>query len=242
MNLNRAAIRPLQTGRSPGPPGPSYALELIPATGQSPAIRTIPRVSMLESSGPNIGDLPNPLHRLFGYAGRCRNREAVDRRHLQAGDLPGLRLLHPARDLRPGHLRVRESLRCSHRRLLTVHQVPPGRPRVARRSRAPTTSSATRSSSSAGTTSTGPCTPTTISGSAASPTFGRNGADLIEVSSPPVGWAHGDLLGEPATFRRPRDHHAPVLTPPTTNGSLKPIAGPSYTYTGQTKIVLSGTT
>ncbi len=34
---------------------------------------------------------------------------------------------------------------------------------------------------------------------------------------------------------------APVLTPPATNGKLKTIAGPSYTYTGQTTIELSGT-
>jgi hypothetical protein len=35
--------------------------------------------------------------------------------------------------------------------------------------------------------------------------------------------------------------NAPVLTPPPTNGELRTFAGPAYTYTGQTRITLSGT-
>jgi hypothetical protein len=73
-----------------------------------------------------------------------------------------------------------------------------------------------------------------------SPTFGRNGADVTEVSAPPVGWASGDNCSANPTFTAPLVTRAPVLTPPATNTSLKAIAGPSYTFTGQTKIVLSG--
>jgi Tfp pilus assembly protein PilX len=73
-----------------------------------------------------------------------------------------------------------------------------------------------------------------------SPTFGRNGADVTEVSAPPVGWDNGDNCTASPTFKAPLVTRAPVLTPPATNGSLKAIAGPSYTYTGQTHITLSG--
>ncbi len=73
-----------------------------------------------------------------------------------------------------------------------------------------------------------------------SPTFGRNGADITEVSAPPVGWAHGTNCSATPVFRGPLATRAPVLTPPSTNSSLKAIAGPSNTYTGQTHITLSG--
>jgi Tfp pilus assembly protein PilX len=72
------------------------------------------------------------------------------------------------------------------------------------------------------------------------PTFGRNAADAIEVSAPPVGWARGNNCTGTPTFRGFFATGAPVLTPPATNTSLKAIAGPANTYTGQTKIVLSG--
>jgi hypothetical protein len=73
-----------------------------------------------------------------------------------------------------------------------------------------------------------------------SPTFGRNGADVTEVSAPPVGWANGNNCSASPIFRGPLATRAPVLTPPSTNTSLKAIAGPANTFTGQTKIVLSG--
>jgi hypothetical protein len=75
-----------------------------------------------------------------------------------------------------------------------------------------------------------------------SPTFGRNGADVTEVSAPPVGWASGNNCSGSPVFKGPLATRAPVLTPPATNTSLKAIAGPANTFTGQTKIVLNGNT
>ena len=83
--------------------------------------------------------------------------------------------------------------------------------------------------------------------SGASPQFGRNASDVIEVSS----WAPGHYRPSasndgcattggstpgPGTFKT----DAPVLTPPPTNKTLENVAGSTYTYTGQTRIVLSG--
>jgi hypothetical protein len=72
------------------------------------------------------------------------------------------------------------------------------------------------------------------------PSFGRNASDVTEVSAPPRGWVSGCGSGDNPNFNGPFATNAPVLTPPATNGSLRTIAGPNYTYTGQTKFVLSG--
>ena len=73
------------------------------------------------------------------------------------------------------------------------------------------------------------------------PVFGRTTADSIEVSSPPTGWTgHCGGTNQP-NFQGTFVTNAPVLTPPPTNAALQTIAGASNTYTGQTTIVLSGT-
>ncbi len=77
------------------------------------------------------------------------------------------------------------------------------------------------------------------------PEFGRTAADVIEVGAPPQGWMSGGCSspsGASPNFVGPLVTTAPVLKPPTTNGKLKTIAGPSYTYSCQTKIELNGTT
>jgi hypothetical protein len=75
------------------------------------------------------------------------------------------------------------------------------------------------------------------------PTFGRNTTDITEVSASTPGWSKstssGCSSGNP-TFKGPFLTNAPVLTPPPTNYSLASIAGPNYTYTGQTQITLTG--
>ncbi len=72
------------------------------------------------------------------------------------------------------------------------------------------------------------------------PTFGRTAADVIEVSAPPVGWT-GECGGtNQPNFVGPFVTTAPVLTPPPTNGKLKTIAGATYTRNCLTNITLSG--
>ncbi|MCB0874889.1 MAG: hypothetical protein KDB46_01720 [Solirubrobacterales bacterium] len=74
-----------------------------------------------------------------------------------------------------------------------------------------------------------------------SPTFGRGPSDLIEVSSPPTGYRGSGGCGSTnPNFRGTYLTNAPVLTPPSTNDSLKTVDGAAV-YTGQTRIALSGT-
>jgi type II secretory pathway pseudopilin PulG len=77
------------------------------------------------------------------------------------------------------------------------------------------------------------------------PEFGRSPADVIEVGAPEPGWTPGGCSspsGAAPTFTGPLVTTAPVLKPPTTNGKLEKIAGPTYTYSCQTKINLEGST
>ncbi len=72
------------------------------------------------------------------------------------------------------------------------------------------------------------------------PVFGRTSADSIEVSAPPTGWTgHCGGTNQP-NFQGTFVTNAPVLTPPPTNASLQTIAGTGNVYTGQTEIVISG--
>ncbi len=137
----------------PGNTGASYALELIPATGKSVCSTSDPVGSMIEqSSGVSNGTF---RIRSTGYSGE---HQAEHRRLLQARQLPRLRLLHAVRDIGPSHLR--QLLERSRRR---THSASGSTATGAVTARFP----ARRSFSSAVSRSTGRCTPTTSSTSAA---------------------------------------------------------------------------
>jgi Tfp pilus assembly protein PilX len=81
------------------------------------------------------------------------------------------------------------------------------------------------------------------------PVFGRTTTDSIEVSSPPQGWystgsvpnSGSNCTGSPS-FLGTFFTNAPVLTPPPTNVQLATLAqNDGYKYFGQTNITLSGT-
>ena len=76
------------------------------------------------------------------------------------------------------------------------------------------------------------------------PKFGRGPTDTIEVSAKDPGWFDGKCEGfgtAKPEFVGPLKTTADTLEPPPTNGQLKTIAGPSYTFTCASSIVLSGT-
>lgn len=78
-----------------------------------------------------------------------------------------------------------------------------------------------------------------------SPTFGRTSLDVVEVSAVQSGslkgWYSGSGCTGNPTFKGTYVTGAPVLVPPATNSELKNITEPSFRYTGQVQICLSGT-
>ncbi|MEA2449341.1 MAG: hypothetical protein QOG63_1273 [Thermoleophilaceae bacterium] len=74
-----------------------------------------------------------------------------------------------------------------------------------------------------------------------SPTFGRNSSDLIEESDP-AGFAGGCGTTPTPNFLGTYSKGTPTLQMPTTNASLKDVALPAYKFSGQTRIILGGST
>lgn len=80
------------------------------------------------------------------------------------------------------------------------------------------------------------------------PTLGRGSADPIEVSGPPKGWfstkdiphSGSSCTGSEQNFKGTFTANSPAITPPPTNSELKTIAG--LRFLGQVRICLSGTT
>ncbi|MBA3865508.1 MAG: hypothetical protein H0X42_04040 [Solirubrobacterales bacterium] len=75
------------------------------------------------------------------------------------------------------------------------------------------------------------------------PSLGRNSADMIEVGAEPPGWypINNTSVDRP-NFVGTFTTRAPVLVPPASNSQLAEIAQPTFRYTGQIQICLSGTT
>lgn len=80
------------------------------------------------------------------------------------------------------------------------------------------------------------------------PTLGRAPADPVEVSGPPKGWfstsevphSGSSCTGSSSNFKGTYTANSPVITPPPSNAALNSIAG--LKFSGQVRICLSGTT
>ena len=176
--------------------------------------------------------LPDPLHRVR------RQDEAVDRRHLQAGELPRLRLLHASS--RPPT------------RSPTGSQTPPPRSPAPTRSARSSAARAARAQSIPNSGGQDCDRIVFVSGDDIDGPLHTND-DLADLRHALLrALVRGRDRGERAAgrleqrLRRRRPNfvgpfvtNAPVLTPPPTNTELRTIAGPSYTYTGQTRIKLT---
>jgi Tfp pilus assembly protein PilX len=221
--------------------GSTYAIELIPATGQSACSSAAPTATMLESSGPNIGTF---RIRSTGYSGPAKASIVATFKQATFLDYVYFTQLETSDPVTYGYANPSSSLTAAYDQCTKFRR--DGRPR-----------SGTTSPSGIcdtivfvdGDHIDGPLhTNDDICDSPGdSPTFGRNAADVIEVSAPPTGYHSSSNSGNGCTGSAPKPSpgtfttNAPVLTPPSTNTSLKTFAGPTYTYTGQTRITLSGT-
>ena len=221
--------------------GSRYALELIPATGQSACNSSAPTTSMLESTGPNIGTF---RIRSTGYSGPIgaagTEKQSIVATYKQATflDYVYFTQLETSDPVTYGFANPSAALTGAYSQCTKFRR--DGR----ESSPIPGTSNqfCDQIVFVGGDHIDGPLHTNDDLRVCGSPSFGRNGADVTEVSAPPIGWAHGNNCSASPNFIGPFATNAPVLTPPATNGSLKTFAGPSFTYTGQTSITLSGAT
>jgi type II secretory pathway pseudopilin PulG len=215
--------------------GSQYAIELVPATGHSFCDSSNPTQSMLESTGPNIGTF---RIRSTGFSGAEKQSIVATFKQATFLDYVYFTQLETSDPVTYGFANPSAALTGAYSQCTKFRR--DGR----ESSPIPGTSNqfCDKIVFVGGDHIDGPVHTNDDLAICGSPTFGRSSADVTEVSAPPIGWVNGGCSGTPnPNFVGPFATNAPVLTPPATNTELRNIAGPSYTYTGQTQIVLSGT-
>jgi hypothetical protein len=215
----------------PGTTDATYAIELLPATGQASCSTTNPVGSMLEASGPNTGSF---RIRATGWAGDASASIVVTYKRASLLDyiyFTQLETSDPVTYGFTGSALAGAYSQCSKYRRDGRYSQP-----------MPNTGGQYCNVIVfvSGDDIDGPLHTNDALQICGTPSFGRSAADVIEVSNPPVGWYSSCGGGDNPNFVGPFVTTAPVLTPPPTNGKLKTIAGPSNTYDCQTRVQLSG--
>jgi Tfp pilus assembly protein PilX len=221
----------------PGSSTETYAIELIPATGQSSCSTTTPATSMLEPTGTNSGSF---RIRSTGYSGNEDVSIVATFKRASFLDYVYFTQLETSDPVTySSSLVAGANTQCTK----TYAQ---GRMNAS----IPNSGGQYCDVISFinGETINGPLHTNDAMAICGTPTFGRNTSDSIEVSAPSPGWySTGDIPnwnsncnGNP-NFVGTFFTNASVLTPPPTNGALESLAAQDgYDYTGQTTIAMSG--
>ncbi len=208
----------------------SYAIELLPASGHTECDPEDPVGSMLEQAGPNTGSF---RIRSTGYAGNARGSIVASFKRASLLDyiyFTQLETFDPATYWTQTMINGAYKQCIKFRREGRESQQIPG-----------TSQYCLEINFVSGDEINGPLHTNDNLLICGEPTFGRSAADVIEVSDSLPGYqTNSSCSGNKPNFIGPFVTTAPVLTPPPTNGKLKDIAGPEYTFTGQTRITLNG--
>jgi hypothetical protein len=217
----------------------TYAIELLPASGQSACNTTNPVTTMLEPSGANVGTF---RVRSTGYAGKSHQSIVATFKRASFLDYVYFTQLETSDPVTYG---TAATITGAYTQCTKTIQA--GRYSV------PIPGSNPQQNCSVivfkdGEQINGPVHTNDALVVCGVPTFGRTSADVVEVSAPPQGWSAGTSLGLSSgscptanpNFVGTFVTNAPVLTPPPTNGQLATVAQSAYKYTGQTYICLSG--
>ena len=219
----------------PGVTDASYAIELLPKTGQSTCSTSNPVGTMLESTGVNTGSF---RIRSTGFVGDTKASIVATFKRASLLDFIYFTQLETSDPVTYGYSNPSAALSGAYSQCSKFL-------REGRQSSAiPGTGGndfCTQIVFVTGDAVDGPLHTNDALQICGTPTFGRTAADVIEVSSPPVGWVGRCGGGDAPNFVGPFVTTAPVLTPPPTNGKLKTIAGTTYTRSCQTTITLNGT-
>lgn len=214
----------------PGPAGASYAIELLPATGKSKCETAKPAETMLEQGSLNTGSF---RIRSTGYAGDAKVSLVATYKRASLLDyvyFTQLETLDPVTYWTTTMINGAYTQCTKFRREGRQNANIPG-----------TSQKCIEINFVSGDVIDGPLHTNDDLLVCGSPTFGRNAADIIEVSASEPGWQkNSSCSNNNPNFKGPLKTTAPVLTPPPTNGKLKDVAGSEYTFTGQTRIELNG--
>lgn len=210
----------------PGDPAAQYAIELIPASGQS-SCSTTNQASMLESGTTNTGTF---RIRSTGFVDNVKQSVVVTFKRASLLDFLYFTQYETSDPVTYGSSTAIAGayIQCTKwLREGRLSQNIPG-----------TNQDCTEISFISADDVNGPMHTNDGMAICGTPTFGRSPSDMIEVSSPPQGWYN--TCGGSPNFVGTYQTNAPVLTPPPTDASLETVAGAANTYTGQTTIELSG--
>jgi Tfp pilus assembly protein PilX len=222
----------------PGSTGATYAIELIPATGQAtcdPTSLSTATTSMIEQSGSMAGSF---RIRSTGFSGNTKVSIVTTFKPPSFLDYMYFTQLETSDPVTYGYANPSAALTGAYSQCtLTWQQGRYNNP-------IPGTNGndyCNKISFITGDTINGPLHTNDALAICGSPTFGRNPLDMIEVSATSPGW-YSTCSGSSPNFVGTNVTSAPVLTPPPTNSQLSAIAQSAFKFTGQVQICLSGTT
>jgi type II secretory pathway pseudopilin PulG len=221
----------------PGEPNSSYAIELLPASGQTTYTQCSPAnpgPSMLETSGPTAGSF---RIRSTGFAGgtkvpivasfkRPSFLDYVYFTQLETLDPAAYGFPNPSTKLSGAYSQCELTYEEGRQ-----NQNIPG-----------TTEKCSTISFISGDAIEGPVHTNDKFSICGNPRFGRQIQDMIEIGANAPGWYSCSGTTSKPEFVGTRVSPAPILVPPESNSKLASIALPQFTYTGQVRICLTGTT
>ena len=216
----------------PGDKTAKYAIELLPATGQTTCSTSAPTASMIETTGTGVGSF---RIRSTGYVGDEKKSIVTTFKRPSFLDYVYFTQLETSDPVTYGYPNPSTALTGAYSQCeLTYEQ---GR----YNSPIPGTGGGdycNKISFVTGDKVNGPLHTNDSLAISGSPDFGRTSADVIEIGGKFPGW-YSTGSGNP-DFIGTRITSAAILVPPETNSKLKTIAQSTFRYTGQVRICLSG--
>jgi hypothetical protein len=216
----------------PGDTTAKYAIELLPATGQSTCNTASPTTSMIETTGTGVGSF---RIRSTGFVGEEKKSIVTTFKRPSFLDYVYFTQLETSDPVTYAYPNPSSALTGAYKQCeLTYEQDRYDSP-------IPGTGGddyCNKISFVTGDDIKGPLHTNDTMAVSGSPDFGRTSADVIEIGGKYPGW-YSTGNGNP-DFIGTRITSAAILVPPETNSKLKTIATSTFKYQGQVRICLSG--
>lgn len=221
----------------PGSTSASYAIELIPAEGQSTCDAIHPTTSMIETSGPMKGTF---RIRSTGFAGKVKVSITATFKTASFLDYVYFTQLETSDPVTYGYANPSAELEGAYKQCTLTREQGRYSQNIPNSSPAKKCNEIVFRGSDA---INGPLHSNDTLTICDSPTFGRNALDSIETSAASPGYVHGQNCSASPVFKNGGlSTGQPPLIPPASNGELKTVTEPTFRFTGQVQICLNGAT